>query len=147
MLRCPNASEYKYVNESFVEKLRSAEEKGVAYVGDVRLLRMGQVKDLKEGFRGAAAAPAFPGIGENMTGEARSVEEAAVDPATGEVMRDDWLFQGTIAVVLGEKPQPLPGAAGAGAPMGNPPPAAGAPPTDNPPPAPAPDPGAPPLGG
>jgi len=120
-LRCPNAGEYEYVNRNFVAKLRAASQPNVAYVGDVRLRRAGQVKDTVDGLGSRTGARGFgAAVGEGLQGEIKSVAAGAVDPVTGELMLDDWMYQGTIAVILGDKPK-APDAAGAGQPGVDPP--------------------------
>jgi type IV pilus assembly protein PilM len=99
VIRCPHQGQFEYIDKSFLAKLRAAVVPGVAYVGDVRAPLRAQVKD--GGLMGPGGASAGPAkLGQGGGG----VVEDVVDPVTGERMRDDWEYAGTIAVVVGDKP-------------------------------------------
>ena len=122
VIRCPNQGQFEYINNGLVANLRKAVVPDVAYVGGVRVPLRAQIKDggiqntaaLMGGGRGGSGHGNVGGGG----GDVKTVEKM-LDPVTGEPMRDDWEYRGTIAVVLGTKPQTAaagtPGTGGAAA--------------------------------
>lgn len=109
--RCPHQDQYQYVNKSFLTSLRAAEVPGVAYVADVRAKRENQLKDIGPqsggGLAGAGRTPSPMAGGPSMANTGVS-EQVAVDPVTGELMREDWEYSGVVAVVLGDRPKTPP---------------------------------------
>lgn len=105
VLRCPNEQQFAYIDKAFLTNLRTSVVPPVAYVAKVRVHQRVQLKD--GGILGAAG-----GAGGGYS------TEMVLDPVTEESMREDWEYYGTMAVVLGEKPQsppeasPSPDAAG-----------------------------------
>ncbi|NLE61822.1 MAG: type IV pilus assembly protein PilM [Planctomycetes bacterium] len=105
VIRCPNEQQFTYVDTEFLAKLRTAVVPPVCYVAKVRVHQRVQLKD------GGVSGLAGGAGGGQPT-------EILLDPVTGESMREDWEYAGTMAVVLGEKPRspseasPSPDAAG-----------------------------------
>lgn len=114
VIRSPNQQQFDYINKEFLAKLREAVVPGVAYVAQVRVPHRAQLKD--GGISGSAGS-----AGQPRAAGAHGIQtvETLLDPVTGESMRDDWEYAGTMAVVLGEKPAPA-AAPAAGAAGGQP---------------------------
>jgi hypothetical protein len=125
-IRSPNQGQFEYINRNFLSKLRAAAEPGVAYIADVRAPKRAQVKDggvsdtSRAGIGRARGISGGVGALGGGIGTAIMTAETVEDPVTGEPMRDDWEYAGSMAVVLGDKPAapaaPVAPDAGAGQP-------------------------------
>lgn len=105
VIRSPNQQQFGYINDEFLVKLREGVVPEVAYVAKVRVPQRAQLKD--GGILGSVGGMGS-GVSRAPTAGGQPTVEALLDPVTGESMREDWEYAGTMAVVLGKKPDQPP---------------------------------------
>ncbi|MGQ9651172.1 MAG: type IV pilus assembly protein PilM [Phycisphaerae bacterium] len=105
VIRSPNQGQFGYIDDEFLVKLREGGVPEVAYVAKVRVPQRAQLKD--GGILGSAGGMGI-GVSRGPAASGQPTVEALLDPVTGESMREDWEYAGTMAVVLGKKPDQPP---------------------------------------